>query len=120
MASCDQERVGNATVIRPRGRFLSDEEAAMLEQALAGCVGPDSRCVVVNWSGVEYMNSIGFGAVVTGLKTIVNSGADLRNCCFPQRIKPLHPMLQMMFDWKYFETEQEAVHACDGSRPAGA
>jgi anti-anti-sigma factor len=125
MASCEQEQVGSATVIRLMGFFVTDEDIKLISNAMDACIAANVRCLVVNWSGVDHMSSTGIGVIFKGHSAIMKRGGSCQHCAFPKRMEKLLAMMKMMPFWIYFETEEEAVASCpmppaDGARRGGA
>jgi anti-sigma B factor antagonist len=73
----DTEQAPGAAVVRPEGR-LTMVTAPELRAAVADAVAAGCARVVVDLSGVEFIDSSGLGAVIGGLKTARQAGGDLR------------------------------------------
>lgn len=67
-------------VLRLTGR-LDLVSAAALRSAVEQATGAGRTHVVVDLSGVEFMDSSGVGALVAGLKRARQSGGELRIAC---------------------------------------
>ncbi len=118
MPTIEREQYGTVVVSRLRGEFITDESVSLIERALSGWNIPEVRCVVINWSAVERINSANIGAVLRVQGEISKHGRHYRNCAFSQLMIELVPLMKMVYKWNYFETEEEAVHSCPGL-PAG-
>jgi anti-anti-sigma factor len=66
-----------AAVLRPHGR-LTMSAAGELKALLDGTIAAGRTLVVVDLSGVEFMDSSGLGALVGGLRATRAAGGDLR------------------------------------------
>jgi anti-anti-sigma factor len=119
MASCEQEQVGSATVIRLQGFFITDEDIKVISDAMDACIAANVRCLVVNWSAVDHMSSTGIGVIFKGHSSIMKRGGNCRHCAFPKRMEKLLAMMKLMPFWIYFETEELAVVSCPGSAGDG-
>lgn len=64
-------------VVKPTGR-LNMVAAPTLRQELHALVDGGQRDVVVDLSGVEFIDSSGLGALISGLKVARQAGGDLR------------------------------------------
>ena len=61
----DVRKVGNkVSVVDIRGDFTAAAEPALMDAYAAASTG-DTRAIVLNFSGLEYMNSSGIGLLVT-------------------------------------------------------
>ena len=77
MMQVDTEEQDGVTVLRPHGR-LTMVTAPELRKVVADTVGSGRARLVVDLSGIEFMDSSGLGALVAGLKTARQAGGDLR------------------------------------------
>jgi hypothetical protein len=111
MGQCTGELVGTAWVIRLEGWFISDQDAVLIQEAMANHPA-EARCVVVNWSGILHINSTSLGAVMRGELDVTNQGLQYRNCAYSERASRIVSIFRKKFPWNYFETEAEAVQAC--------
>ena len=64
-------------VVRPTGR-LNMTAARMLREELHAIVESGGTRVVVDLSGIEFIDSSGLGALLSGLKAARQAGGDLR------------------------------------------
>jgi anti-anti-sigma factor len=112
MGMCDCERLGDAWVVRLRGQFVSDEDAHRIRDSLLHASAEDARCVVVNWSSVDHMDSTGFGAIMWSARRITARGAGYANCEFTTRMRAIIARIRTFFDWPYYDTEAQAIQSC--------
>lgn len=124
MGQCVCEQLGTVWVIRFQGWFVSDNDAVLIQEAMANTPA-DARCVVLNWSGILQINSTGLGAAMRGALDVAKLGRQYRNCAFSERSARIVSMFRHSFPWNYHDTEEEAIQSCsategDEARPTGA
>lgn len=113
MTICEQEFVRRALVVRLQGMFATPEEIATLDNALSRCLEAHASCVVVNWWGIEHLNSVGFGVLITFESGLLEQGRSYRNCCLPKQcLKMISMFKHTAFRWHIFRTEEAAVQSC--------
>jgi len=79
IATMTQRSVSDAiSVIDVRGEVTAAAEAALME-AYTGA-GPHTRAIILNFSGLEYMNSSGIGLLVTLLIRVNRQKQRLLAC----------------------------------------
>ena len=66
-----------AAVISPTGR-MTMVTAPALREAIHALVNEGSARVVIDLAGVEYIDSSGLGALISGLRAARQAGGDLR------------------------------------------
>ena len=64
-------------VVRPEGR-LNMVAAPMVREAIAGVVDSGRAHIAIDLAGVEFIDSSGLGALISGLKTTRQASGDLR------------------------------------------
>ncbi len=72
----DVDTLGSAAILRIRGEVTSASEAA-LGEAYAKATSAGARSIVLDFSGMEYMNSSGIGLLVTMLIRVQRAGQKL-------------------------------------------
>lgn len=77
MIEFETETRDDAVVVCPRGR-LDMVAAPKLRALVEDAVANGSIRVVIDCSGIEFLDSSGLGAVVAGLKRTRQAGGDLR------------------------------------------
>lgn len=75
-----------AMIVRPHGR-LNMVTAASLKEVVANAVAEGSIHLVVDLSDVEFMDSSGLGALVSGLKSARHAGGDLRIASATEQVR---------------------------------
>jgi anti-sigma B factor antagonist len=84
----DVEQQGASTVLVPRGEIDLDTAPA-LREALVAAIGDGAR-IIVDLEAVSFIDSVGLGMLVSGLKRARSQGGDLELVCTSQAIlKPL-------------------------------
>lgn len=68
---------GGVVVLRPAGR-LNMVAAPAMREAIASVVNGGKARVAVDLSGVDFIDSSGLGALISGLKSTRQAGGDLR------------------------------------------
>jgi len=77
MTSIDVREADGGVVLAPAGR-LTVVTAPQLRTAVAERVSGGDKIIVVDLSGIEFVDSSGLGALVSCLKSARQAGGDLR------------------------------------------
>lgn len=72
-----EEGPGDVVVLRPEGR-LNMVAAPAVREAIASIVNSGRAKVAVDLSAVDFIDSSGLGALISGLKSTRQAGGDLR------------------------------------------
>lgn len=107
----DVRKVGdNASVIDIRGELTGFAEGVLMEaydQASEGGV----RAIILNFEGLEYMNSSGIGLLVTLLIRVNREKQRLLTCGLTEHYRHIFELTRLDDAISINGTEQEAVEA---------
>lgn len=103
-------QLGRVIVVKAAGRVVAGAEAQGLESHVnkicAGC-----RDLVLDVSGVNFVDSSGLGTLVRLLSRIRRSGGDLKLCAAPPPVHHLLKLTNMLQVFDVHESEVAAVSA---------
>jgi len=107
------EVVNGVTVVRfPDGVVLDDDHvhgtAEQLYQLAAGISG---GIMVLNFSKVDHISSVGLGAMVSLYKKLMNNESKLAVCELIPRLKDLFDIVHLEHLFAFYDTEGDAVKA---------
>jgi anti-sigma B factor antagonist len=74
----DTRQVGDVTVTDVAGKLTLGEASSTFREALRNLVSQGHKKVLVNLSGVTYLDSSGIGELVAGYTTVSNAGGKLK------------------------------------------
>lgn len=103
---------GSVPILELSGRF----DAYVAPRVAEWLEGPTTTAparVVVNLSGVPFMDSTALGALVRGMKRSRQHAGDMYICGLQRPVRVVFELTQLDKVFKVFETEEEAVRAFD-------
>lgn len=102
-------QVGDVTVADVNGKLTLGEGSSVLRETLRNLSAQGHKKVLLNLSGVTYLDSSGIGELVAGYTTITNSGGRLKLVNLTSKVQnPLQTTkLYTVFD--IYEDETEGV-----------
>jgi anti-sigma B factor antagonist len=71
----------------------------------------DHRRVVLDMTGVRFVDSSGLGALISCLRLVNGQQGDFRLCALSSVVKSLFEMMRMNRVFKIHETRSDAVHS---------
>src|SRR5262245_5111843 len=81
--------VGDVAVLGITGKLAGGEEAEELRNAVAALVREKAKKVLIDLSGVPWMNSSGVGALVSAYTSLRNGGAHIRFLNLNERVRAI-------------------------------
>lgn len=102
---------GAVTVIHLNGDVLGGPDAAQLNDRLHQLVSSGHLKVVLDLTGVSFMNSSGLGMLIGGLTTMKNAGGSLKLANPAERIQSLLVITKLSSVFSTFGSVDEAVES---------
>jgi len=97
------------TILYPEGKIVLGDGDQELGEAVRHSLEQGSRKLIINFSGVSYLDSSGVGELVGCYTSIRHQGGDLRICCLNARISNLLKMTSLTSVFAVMDTEADAV-----------
>jgi anti-sigma B factor antagonist len=106
----EKRRVGEVTVVSCSGRIMFGDEANALRDFLRQVLTETPR-MVLNLSGVTYIDSGGLGTVVGVYSSARGAGADIKLTGLGQRLRDVLQITKLATVFEVFDSEEEALAA---------
>jgi anti-sigma B factor antagonist len=107
--SLQDRRIGDVTVVTLTGRIVEGPASAALRQHLEGLA--QHPCVVLNFGGVDFIDSSGLGLLVRLLTRSRAAGGDLKLCEVSSRIREVLRITRLDTLFEMPNSEALAVQA---------
>lgn len=100
--------LNGVTVVDCSGRILFGEESAILRDSVRSLLTPNNQ-VVLNLSGVSYIDSGGLGTLVALYTTARNAGGAVKLAALTQRVGDLLQITKLLTVFEVYDTVEAAV-----------
>jgi len=101
---------GGVTVVSCSGRIVFGEEAADLRDVVKSLL-PRAKQVVIDLSGVSYIDSGGLGTLVGFYTSARNLGGEIKLANLTQRVHDQLQITKLITVFECYDNEQAAVSA---------
>jgi anti-sigma B factor antagonist len=98
------------TIVSAHGRIVLGEDSAALRDTLKQVLST-TREVVLNLSGVNYIDSSGLGTLVAVYSSARSGGADIKLTGLGQRLRDVMQITKLATVFEVYDTEQQAIAA---------
>jgi anti-sigma B factor antagonist len=98
------------TIVTCQGRIVFGEEATELRETLKRLLS-STRKLILNLSGVSYIDSGGLGTLVGVYSSARSSGADIKLTGLGQRLRDVLQITKLVTVFEVYDTEQQAIAA---------
>ena len=99
----------NVAVLSLKGDLVSEIDTAKFKEKIQSLAADKMLRVVVDMSGLDYVNSSGLGTMISALTTMRNAGGDLRMARLGERVENLFVITKLVKVFDTFETVDRAV-----------
>lgn len=103
-----------ASLIDVTGSFTSFEAGA-LRQAITRLIADKRKDIVLNLSGLEYLDSSGIGELVRNYITVIKSGGTMKVVGLSAKVEEILKITQLYKVFPEFPDEQTALQSFPGN-----
>jgi anti-sigma B factor antagonist len=102
--------VKRVTVVDCNGRIVFGEESALLRDTLKKLIAENSQ-IILNLSGVSYIDSGGLGTLVALYTTAHNAGGSVKLANLTQRVGDLLQVTKLLTVFEVYDSEEKALES---------
>jgi anti-sigma B factor antagonist len=100
--------VNDVAVVDCNGRIVFGEESALLRDTLKQLIQEKNQ-IVLNLSGISYIDSGGLGTLVALYTTAQNAGGSLKLANLTQRVGDLLQVTKLLTVFEVYDSEDKAL-----------
>ena len=105
-----KEKVENGiAILILKGDLVGEPETSELREKIHSLISDKMKKVVMDLSGLNYVNSSGLGTLIATLTTVRNAGGDLRLARVGEKVANLFTITQLVKVFETYETVDRAV-----------
>ena len=102
---------GAVTILGPQGKIMGGADSSLLHQRLYELIDKGRKKVVIDLSGVDWMNSSGLGILIGSLISLRNNGGNLKLAQVTERIRNLLQITKLDAVFDSYGTVEEAIES---------
>lgn len=106
--SASIRHVGSISIVEVTGRLTSFESGA-LRNSIAQLLKEGRRQIVLNLSGLDYLDSSGIGDLVHTYMSVIKRGGEMKVVGLTQRVEEILKITQLHQVFQEFQDEQSAI-----------
>jgi anti-sigma B factor antagonist len=110
MLKMDTLLADGVTIVACSGRIVFGEESSGLRDGLKNLLNSTKK-IVLNLSGVNYIDSGGLGTLVGVYSSARATGADIKLTGLGQRLRDVLAITKLATVFEVYDTEEEAIAA---------
>ncbi len=105
--------INDVLIVRPLEKRIDASTASEFKQKMGEWIDSGNRRIVLNLSEVDFIDSSGLGAIISGFKKIDNDGR-LVICVVKESVMSLFRLTRMNRVFDIYASEGEALEALSG------
>jgi anti-sigma B factor antagonist len=113
-------QVGDVTVVDLNGRIALGEESAGLRDLIANLLSEGHVKILLNLAGVDYIDSSGLGALVSGVASVRRAGGEMKLVNLSNKVDDLMEVTRLYTVFDIADNEQAALASFGKTAAAGA
>ncbi len=100
-----------AVIIELKGNVMGGDDTKMFNEHVHKLIDQDKKHIVIDLSGVKFMNSSGLGMLIGGLTTLKKADGVLKLASVTDKIESLLMITKLITIFESYDTVDEAVQA---------
>lgn len=104
-----ERQAGDVTILDMDGKVTIGEGSVALRSAIRRLVGEGKKKILLNLSGVGYVDSSGIGELVSSFTAVNKEGGQLKLLNLTQKIQDLLAITKLLTVFDTFENEGDAL-----------
>ncbi len=108
MKLTDRE-VGNIVVLELKGKIMGGPDASLLHDRLYELIESDKNQIVIDLTGVDWMNSTGLGILISSYTTLRNNNGELKLANVTEKIQSLLTITKLVTVFDSHDSVEDAV-----------
>ena len=104
-----ERQAGDVTILDMDGKVTIGEGSVALRSAIRRLIGEGKKNILLNLSGVGYVDSSGIGELVSSFTTVNKEGGHLKLLNLTQKIQDLLAITKLLTVFDTFENEADAL-----------
>jgi len=99
----------NAVVFTLKGKLLGGPGASEFNNTIRKYLNEGKKNIIVDLSGVSYVNSSGMGMLIRNYTTVINSGGKLKLAAINEKMRGLLSITKLNRIFEIYNSVNEAV-----------
>ena len=110
MKLSDREEKG-VTILEVKGNIMGGPDETVFYEKLHDLIQQNKKKVVIDLSGVEWINSRGLGILISSLTTMRKNDGELKLSHVAKKVKSLLVITRLITIFESYDTVEEAVNS---------
>ncbi len=106
-----EELRGDIVILTLKGDMMGDPDTGVFREKIKETLEKGTNKIILDLSGVKWMNSLGLGALISTFTSVKNHDGDMVITNVTKKVKSLFMITQLIKVFKHYDTIDEAISA---------
>ncbi len=106
-----EELRGDILVLTLKGDMMGDPDTGAFREKIRESLEKGTKKIILDLSGVKWMNSLGLGALISAFTSVKNHDGDMVITNVTKKVQSLFMITQLIKVFKHYDTLDEAISA---------
>jgi len=103
------EIMDDVAVIIPHGKLMGPPDTEALHNEVKAMLGNNIKNIVIDLKHVNWMNSLGVGAIMSSYASVKNAGGKLKLSSLTEKVRSLMLIMQLVKVFEVYESPKQAA-----------
>lgn len=114
----NERQVGNVTVLDLKGRLRVGGNTVAFHKSIRSLVLEQKILILLNLTGVTYIDSCGLGEMVASQVSVENKGGKIKLVGLSETLRELFAVTRLLTVFETYESEADAIQMFAGNATA--
>lgn len=110
----NERRAGEVTILDLKGRLRVGGTTVALHRAIRSLIEEGKTLILLNLSGVTYIDSCGLGELIAGHVTVQKSGGEIKLLQLTESLREMMTVTKLLDIFDVYEREEDALPSFAG------
>ena len=105
----NERRAGDVTILDVKGKLRIGGNSLALHKSMRSLISEQKKMIILNLSGVTFIDSSGFGELVASRISVTNAGGEIKLFGLTEALHELFVVTRLLKVFDVFQNEAEAL-----------
>jgi len=107
----NERRAGDVTILDVKGKLRIGGNSLALHKSMRSLLSEQKKMIILNLSGVTFIDSCGFGELVASRISVANAGGELKIVGLADTLHELFTATRLLKVFDVFQNEADALES---------
>jgi anti-sigma B factor antagonist len=104
---------GDIVIITLKGDMMGEPDTGTFREKISELLEKGMKKIILDLSGVKWMNSLGLGALISTFTSVKNHGGEMVIANVTKKVESLFMITQLIKVFKHYDSVDDAITALE-------